>query len=134
MDNVKQADIIVSPTGRIGRGGYANPGGFEDRQGHLVISLEDLADGKEIDAQLTIFHELCHYLFALPDEYRDGEQVGLCPLQNENGPRLPDGQLLVQRPPARLVRPVLQRRPQRPGPPARHRHLGSSRRSSRASN
>ena len=87
VDNVKQADVIVSPTGKIGRGGYATPGGFEDRQGHLVISYEDLTvSGKDIDAQLTIFHELCHYLFALPDEYRDGEQVGLCPLQNGSGP------------------------------------------------
>ncbi len=87
VDNVKQADVIVSPTGKIGRGGYATPGGFEDRQGHLVISYEDLtASGKDIDAQLTIFHELCHYLFALPDEYRDNEQVGLCPAQNGSGP------------------------------------------------
>ncbi len=87
VNNVKQADIIISPTGKIGRGGYATPGGFEDRQGHLVISYEDLTvSGKDIDAQLTIFHELCHYLFALPDEYRDGEQAGLCPIQNGSGP------------------------------------------------
>jgi hypothetical protein len=87
VDNLKQADVIVSPTGKIGRGGYATPGGFEDRQGHLVISYEDLTvSGKDIDAQLTIFHELCHYLFALPDEYRDGEAVGLCPQQNASGP------------------------------------------------
>ena len=87
VDNLKQADVIVSPTGKIGRGGYATPGGFEDRQGHLVISYEDLTvSGKDIDAELTIFHELSHYLFALPDEYRDGEQVGLCPQQNASGP------------------------------------------------
>jgi hypothetical protein len=87
VDNVKQADVIVSPTGRIGRGGFATPGGFEDRQGHLVVSYEDLTQsGRDIDAQLTVFHELCHYLFALPDEYRDGERVGMCPLQNGSGP------------------------------------------------
>jgi hypothetical protein len=60
VDNVKQADIIVSPTGRIGRCGYATPGGFEDHQGHLVISVEDLTNGPEINAQLTVLHELWH--------------------------------------------------------------------------
>ena len=84
-DTVKNADIIISLTGDpLGRGGVSTLGTIEGRPGQLILYYERLSKEWEQDIVLTAAHELCHYLFALPDEY-DGPS-GRCPEQNPAGP------------------------------------------------
>ena len=86
VDNIKNADLVISLTGDPGRGGWATPGGIEGRPGQVGLYYKVLEKSPQEQAALTVAHELSHYVYALPDEYQDGEQQGLCPLSNPTGP------------------------------------------------
>src|SRR5208282_2623746 len=73
-------------TGDPGRGGWATPGGIEGRPGQVGLYYKVLEKSPQEQAALTVAHELSHYVYALPDEYQDGEPQGLCPLSNPTGP------------------------------------------------
>ena len=85
VDNVKQADVIISLTGKFDRAGWAVSGQIEGLPGQIGLYYQYLADKAAQDIANTVAHELCHYLFALPDEY-SSQPVAECPLQNPDSP------------------------------------------------
>ncbi|WP_435005494.1 choice-of-anchor X domain-containing protein [Tundrisphaera lichenicola] len=87
-DDIRKADILISPDtpftlGGGYRGGWGTLNGFSSNTGQLAIYVQSLKEGRySTEGQrLTIVHELCHYLFGLPDEY--GAQY--CPLPGSPG-------------------------------------------------
>src|SRR5262249_17347255 len=86
VDSVKKADIIISLTGLFERAGWAVPGAIEGRPGQIGLYYQYLDQKTPQDVALTVGHELCHYLFALPDEYSSPTFVAECPLQNPDSP------------------------------------------------
>lgn len=85
VDEIRAADIVISLTGDPGRSGAADLGTIDSRPGQLRIFYETIAKNSKNDVALTTLHELCHYLFALPDEYQTNLQPA-CPATNLNGP------------------------------------------------
>jgi len=82
-DDIRKADVIISPgqpftIGGVPRGGWGTLNGFTANSGQLAIYIESLKQGQYSTSQqrLTVVHELCHYLFGLPDEYNSSS----CPL------------------------------------------------------
>jgi hypothetical protein len=86
VDNIKNADLIISLTGDPGRGGWATPGGIEGRPGQIGLYYKVLEQTPQEQSALTVAHEISHYIYALPDEYQDGVTRGLCPESNPSGP------------------------------------------------
>lgn len=86
VDNVKDADIIISMTGKPASPGWAMPGAIEGKPGQIAMFYQTLADQPAYnrrDAVLTTVHEICHYIFQLTDEYNFSRG---CPLANPGGP------------------------------------------------
>jgi hypothetical protein len=84
--NVQAADLVISLTGGSGRMGWATPGSFGARPGHIGVYYQSLTKEREEDAILIVAHLLSHYLFDLPDEISDDELRASCPQQNPDGP------------------------------------------------
>ena len=89
VDSVKKADVIISLTGVMERAGWAVPGAIEGRPGQIGLYYQYLAQRTQEEVANTVGHEMCHYLFALPDEYSSGTAVAECPLQNPDSPGTP---------------------------------------------
>ena len=85
VDNVKQADVIISLTGKFDRAAWAVSGGVDGKPGQVGLYYLYLEDRSSQEIANTVGHELCHYLFALPDEYAS-TAVAECPLQNPESP------------------------------------------------
>ncbi|MHC5538191.1 choice-of-anchor X domain-containing protein [Singulisphaera rosea] len=86
VDSIKKADIIISLNDAPGRAGYATRGAIEGKPGQLVLFYKNYETDGPDDFALTAFHEINHYLFALPDEYLESGAAGNCPLANPSGP------------------------------------------------
>ena len=74
VDNIKNADLVISLTGDPGRGGWATPGGIEGRPGQVGLYYKVLEKTPQEQSALTVVHELSHYIYALPDEYQDASR------------------------------------------------------------
>ena len=83
--DIKKADVIISLDGDFGRAGWAIPGQIEGRPGQVGLYYKVLERYSQRQAVLTTAHELCHYLFSLPDEYTERPGAN-CPLDNPQGP------------------------------------------------
>ncbi len=86
--DIRKADVVVSPgepftIGGQPRGGWGTLNGFRSNTGQLAIYIQSLKQGgySSVNQRLTVVHELCHYLFGLPDEY--GQQA--CPMPGPGG-------------------------------------------------
>lgn len=97
VDDIAEADVVVSLTATQGRWGWATPGGYapglkatsdrpQPRIGGVGLYYESLKAERAEDAILIIAHLLSHYLFDLPDELADGGAQAACPRQNPQGP------------------------------------------------
>lgn len=86
VDNVKDADMVITLTTDPGRGGWAMLGTIEGRPGQIGLYYKVLKKTPREQSALTVAHELAHYLFALPDEYASGGGRGVCPRVNPQGP------------------------------------------------
>lgn len=69
VTSIPQADVVISLTGDPGRAAWANLGAAGGAEGHVAFYYQYLEPRLTADVALTAAHELCHYLFALPDEY-----------------------------------------------------------------
>jgi hypothetical protein len=83
--DVKQADVVIDLTSSSSRGGLAIPLGGDGtgKPGRFYLYYQELARTEATNRQavvLTSTHELCHYFFGLPDEYRDNVNVPFCPV------------------------------------------------------
>ena len=80
VHNIASADAVISMTGSVRPtygGAWAQPLGWNNG-GTLNLYYNDLVNNDTEDVVETVVHELCHYLFGLPDEYSlDGTL--LCP-------------------------------------------------------
>jgi len=84
VDTIKAADVVISLTDFPDRGGFATLGTIEGRPGQVGLYYRVLFEkNQRQEAALTIAHEVCHYLFGLPDEYSNGT---ICPSTNAGGP------------------------------------------------
>ena len=86
--DVRKADVLISPDTPFTlsggyRGGWGTLNGFSNNIGQLAIYIQSLKQGGYTTEgqRLTVVHELCHYLFGLPDEY--GSQA--CPAPGAPG-------------------------------------------------
>jgi hypothetical protein len=89
VENIKNADIIVSMTGNFNRAGWAISGAIEGRPGQIGLYYLYLSapERPRQDVVLTVAHELAHYLFGLPDEYSNTDPAAAsCPVKNPGGP------------------------------------------------
>jgi hypothetical protein len=70
VNNIKNADIIVSMTGNFNRAGWAISGAIEGRPGQIGLYYLYLSapERSRQDVVFTVAHELAHDLFGLPDE------------------------------------------------------------------
>ena len=83
VNDVKDADVVISLSGKPERGGWAIPGAIEGRPGQIGLYYETLAAEWMEDSVLTATHEASHYLFGLVDEYLFPRG---CPVANPGGP------------------------------------------------
>ncbi len=83
VDDIKNADIVVSKTGNPSSGGWANRGAIDHRPGYLVLYYQTLLPFIKQDVVYTGAHEFCHYAFNLVDEYPSNPSS---PCPNRSGP------------------------------------------------
>ncbi len=83
VDDIKNADIVVSKTGTPASGGWANRGAIDHRPGYLVLYYQTLLPCIKQDVVYTGAHEFCHYAFNLVDEYTPNASS---PCPNRSGP------------------------------------------------
>lgn len=89
VDDAKDADIVISLSGRPNLHAWAMVGAIEGKPGHMAFFYQSLADKMRYNHQdvvLTAVHELSHYIFGLADEYDLSKFPGGCPLGNPGGP------------------------------------------------
>jgi len=79
VDNVKDADLVVSLSPRPASSGVSNLQAIEGNPGHLVLYYQTLLPYIRQDVVNTSVHELGHYVFGLADEYNYGNFPGGCP-------------------------------------------------------
>ena len=108
VDNINRADIVVDLVNNSDRVANATIGPVDAAgNGQVIFYFQKLTPHTRVGVTWTVTHELCHYLFGLPDEYR-GSGCAVLP-EPEYGPRrLPHGFLLAARGGrTRLVRKTL---------------------------
>ena len=86
VESIKKADIIISLTGNFQRAGWAVQGAIEGRPGQVGLYYQYLDEQTTQNVTFSIAHELCHYLFGLPDEYDTAGGGAVCPQQNPTSP------------------------------------------------
>ena len=86
VESIKKADIIISLTGNFQRAGWAVQGAIEGRPGQVGLYYQYLDEQAPQNVVFSIGHELCHYLFGLPDEYDLSGGEAVCPQQNPDSP------------------------------------------------
>src|SRR5271157_539822 len=79
VDNVKDADLVVSLSPRPASSGVSNLHTIEGNPGHIVLYYQTLLPYIRQDVVNTSVHELGHYVFGLADEYNYGNFPGGCP-------------------------------------------------------
>lgn len=83
VDSAARADFVISPDNDSDRAAWATMSGL-GKEGHVFLYYKYLADPSRprSGVALTAAHELCHYIFGLPDEYpdpSDGQPNRHCP-------------------------------------------------------
>ena len=78
VDDIKDADIVVSLTGRPASAGWAIRGAINGQPGQIVFYYQSLVPEIQQDVVFTAAHEVCHYIFGLTDEYTPVYSPG-CP-------------------------------------------------------
>lgn len=86
VNDIKDADLVISLTGNPGRAGWAIPGAIEGKPGQMGLYYQYLVDSAVQDVVLSAAHELSHYLFGLTDEYVHAYFPRGCPTTNPGGP------------------------------------------------
>ena len=80
VDDIKNADLVISLTGRPASPGWATQRAIGGKPGQIVLYYESLsAKGNVQDVVYTAAHEICHYVFGLADEYDPANFPGGCP-------------------------------------------------------
>ena len=79
VDDIKNADIVVSMTGQPLSPGWAIRNAIDGRPGQIVLYYQSLVLKIEQDVVYTIAHEMCHYIFDLTDEYIPSNFPRGCP-------------------------------------------------------
>ncbi len=80
VDDIKNADLVISRTGKPASPGWANRGAIDNQPGYVVLYYQSLVPFIKQDVVYTATHELCHYIFNLTDEYRPNLPIG-CPVR-----------------------------------------------------
>ncbi|MEO6811308.1 MAG: hypothetical protein ABI353_19530, partial [Isosphaeraceae bacterium] len=86
VNDIKDADLVISLTSNPGRAGWAIPGAIEGKPGQIGLYYQYLVDSVVQDVVLSAAHELSHYLFGLTDEYVHNYFPSGCPTTNPGGP------------------------------------------------
>jgi hypothetical protein len=86
VESIKKADIIISLTGNFQRAGWAVQGAIEGRPGQVGLYYQYLDEQSQQNVAFSMAHEICHYLFGLPDEYDLTGGEAVCPQQNPDSP------------------------------------------------
>ncbi len=82
VDNVNRADIVVDLVNDSDRVANATVGPVDAAgSGQVIFYFRKLSPRTRTGVIWTVTHELCHYLFGLPDEYL-GAGSPFCPNQN----------------------------------------------------
>jgi hypothetical protein len=79
VDDVKDADIVISLTGNPASAGVSQLSASDGKPGHILLYYQTLLPEIRQDVIFTVVHELGHYLFGLMDEYRPDLFPGGCP-------------------------------------------------------
>ena len=80
VENVRDADLIISLTGQPSSAGWAHLGAIEGNPGRIALYYRTLEPQIEQDVVLTVAHELGHYLFGLDDMYDRSKYPNGCPV------------------------------------------------------
>lgn len=79
VDDIKDADIVISLTGQPASAGVSHLGAIDGKPGHILLYYQSLAPEIRQDVIFTVVHEMGHYIFGLMDEYRPDLFPGGCP-------------------------------------------------------
>ena len=80
VDDIKNADLVVSLTGRPASPGWATQRATGGKPGQIVLYYQSLEGRTNVqDVIFTAAHEICHYVFGLADEYDPRNFPGGCP-------------------------------------------------------
>lgn len=79
VDDIKNADLVISLSGQPRSAGWAIRGAIENKPGQIALYYNTLVPEVRQDVVFTVVHELCHYIFGLADEYDQGQFPGGCP-------------------------------------------------------
>ncbi len=82
VDDIKNADFVVSKTGKPSSSGWATRGAIDNKPGYIVLYYETLLRNIKQDVVYTGAHEVSHYVFGLIDEYT---LPGGCPARSGPG-------------------------------------------------
>ncbi|CAN5864554.1 hypothetical protein BH23PLA1_BH23PLA1_16200 [soil metagenome] len=69
VDNIRDADLVISLTGRPQSPGWAHKRAFDSPVGQIALYYQTLEPFVTQDVVFTVVHELCHYIFGLDDMY-----------------------------------------------------------------
>ena len=69
VDQVKNADLVISVSGIPPSLGWSTPNGIDGRPGYVGMYLQFIQTHPKREAVLAATHALCHYFFGLADEY-----------------------------------------------------------------
>ena len=84
VDDIKNADLVVSKTGKPASSGWATRSAIDNQPGYIVLYYQTLLPFIKQDVVYTGAHELSHYVFGLIDEYTPNLQGG-CPARGGPG-------------------------------------------------
>ncbi|MDX2037445.1 MAG: hypothetical protein SFX72_12405 [Isosphaeraceae bacterium] len=91
VSDIQKADVVISLSGNVkpqAGGAWAMANGWRTPGMTLNLYYEDLLNDRADAVTATVVHELCHYLFGLPDEYPAHSSLSaVCPLRAGTGPR-----------------------------------------------
>ena len=79
VDDIKNADIVISRTGAPLSAGWANRGCINNKPGYVVLYYQTLLPYIRQDVVYAGAHELSHYIFNVVDEYSPNAS-NPCPL------------------------------------------------------
>ena len=82
VDDIKNADLVVSKTGKPSSSGWATRGAIDNKPGYIVLYYQTLLPCIKQDVVYTGAHEVSHYVFGLIDEYT---LPGGCPARSGPG-------------------------------------------------
>jgi hypothetical protein len=79
VDDIKDADLVISLSGQPRSAGWAIRGAIDGRPGQIALYYNTLVPEVRQDVVFTVVHEILHYVFGLADEYDPAQFPGGCP-------------------------------------------------------